>query len=157
MGVERAGVKETDLGWDAIRRRLLEANGLALEIGVFDTSPRYDTKWTNVEIAGAMEFGTDRIPARPFISTTIDDRGEDLFALAGDLQWEVAVGFMTTEVALNRIGNAAVRMIRETIDRGHQSWAPLSDVTIARKGSSRSLIDTKSMYSAIEYRVVANA
>lgn len=157
VGVSKAGVTEVDRGWNDIKRRLLDAEGYSLEIGVFDTSPRIDTKLTNVEVAGAMEFGTDRIPARPFLSTGLDEHADDLFQLALSLQWDVATGVMSLDVALNNLGHAAVQAIRDTIDRGHPSWPPLSAVTIARKGSSRPLVDTKSMYNAIEYRVVANA
>lgn len=157
MPVSKAGVQEVDRGWDDIKRRMLSADGLHIEIGVFDTSPRIDTALTNVEIAGAMEFGTDRIPARPFISTGLDDNADDLFQQALSLQWDVATGVMSLDVALNNIGHAAVMAIRRTMNRGHPSWRPLADVTVARKGSSKPLIDTRSLYESVEYRVVADA
>lgn len=158
--VQRAGVEEIDRGWEAMKRKLIEADGLTVEIGVFDTSQRFDTPASNVQIAGWMEFGTrtkderTHVPARPFLSTTLDDHAEEIFVKASELEAAVLDGRMTNDVALNNMGDFVAKLVKQTIDRGHPSWPPLAAETIRRKGSSRPLIDTRSLYEAVTFRIV---
>lgn len=104
--------------------------------------------------AAANEFGTERIPARPFLKNTMNRYGK---------AWEK---FLVAQLkrrnndvsgALNAVGNAAVRDVIATIKEGN--FEPLKPRTIEakrRKGRTDPeaiLQDTESLIKSITYKV----
>lgn len=104
--------------------------------------------------AAANEFGTTRIPKRPFLENTMNRYGK---------AWEK---FLVAQLkrrnndvsgALNAVGNAAVRDVIATIKEGN--FEPLKPRTIEakrRKGRTEPeaiLQDTESLIKSIAYKV----
>lgn len=97
------------------------------------------------------EFGTSTIPERPFMRTTVADKGQEWpRALAQDLK-NVVDDKMTKRQALERQGERTVRDIKATIRGG--GFEPNAPSTVKQKGSSRPLIETGEMVSSIDFVV----
>lgn len=99
-------------------------------------------------VAAYNEFGTARIPPRPFMRDTIDEH---------QYGWGQALG-----KALNATGydaDAALKMIGEGISRQVQDSIramkapPNAPATIAKKGFDKPLIDTGHMLNSVGYEV----
>lgn len=105
-------------------------------------------------VAAVQEFGNDRVPARPFMRTTIAERSRQWPKAA----WVVlrATGCNARE-ALERMGAVAVGDIQTKI--GEITTPPLAPSTIRnriREGSKRPekpLIDTATMSNALRYQM----
>ncbi len=110
-------------------------------------------KTTNFVISKAIwnEFGTRRIPERPFFRRALRaNRGKYVKLLAARAK-EVIEGRTTTDKALNQLGLLAVGDIQHEITvLNHPPNAP---ATIKAKGSSKPLIDTGEMRQSVTYRV----
>lgn len=104
--------------------------------------PHGDDGQTSASIAAAHEFGHG-VPERPFMRMTFEQRRADLQRLAAGLEKRIIEQDMPVPTALEVLGAAAVGYIRQTIDAGVPP--ALSPATVARKGSSKTLIDTAQM------------
>ena len=102
------------------------------------------------EYAAYNEFGTQRIPARPFLRTSVDMFAEEswLPELADALKEGVP-----PETALNRVGLQAQADIRRVIEEWKDP--PNAPSTIKRKRSGRDnpLVDSGDLLDAIDYHV----
>lgn len=100
--------------------------------------------------AASNEFGTDRIPARPFMQTAFQTnitKYENLLAKAVDN----VINGADTVSALGRVGGEMQNDIVESITNGE--WQANSQRTINQKGSSTPLIDTGQMRQAVHFEV----
>ena len=107
-------------------------------------------------VARAQEFGTPRIPPRPWIRPTLDSR-------KGHWARMVATALKTTaktEDALRKMwrdrGKAAVVNLQQRIDKVNAP--PLSAQTLAKRkargnSSEKPLVDTRKMRDSLAYRV----
>ena len=102
--------------------------------------------------AAYNEFGTSRIPARPFMRTTANEhQNEWCETLAGALKGEILKD--NAKGAMGLVGEQMKAHIQQTIQKG--SFAPNSPKTIAtkrRKGKvepDHPLIDTGQMLASI--------
>lgn len=104
------------------------------------------------DIAAQNEFGTARIPARPFMRTSFDENRTRLSQVIARQYGLILDGNSTVRRSLGLMGlfmqDLVVAKIREIQN------PPNSPRTIARKGSSKPLIDFGQMVSAVTYRVV---
>lgn len=104
--------------------------------------------------AAANEFGTERIPARPFLKNTMKKYSKDWERL---LVAQLKNRGNDLQTALNAVGNAATGDVKATITEGN--FTPLKPQTIKnkeRKGRpkpSAILIDTGSLIKSIAYKV----
>ena len=107
---------------------------------------------TNAQLAMYQEFGTENIPARSFINKPFaNNKGKYLRALA-ELLPKVLEGTMPVSKALNLVGLAGEKDMRDAIRDGIPP--PLAPATIAAKGSSKPLIDTGQLLRSISHLVV---
>ena len=97
---------------------------------------------TLVEIAAKNEFGTDRIPSRPWLRTALKTNATKWQRLAGDVV-KAARSEQGPEPALRMLGVVMVGDCKESLLDG--DWAPNAPMTIERKGSDQPLIDTGRM------------
>lgn len=104
------------------------------------------------QIGAWNEYGTQTIPARPFIRPAIQNNRRFLIANLQNQFRLICEGRQTTSRALRIIGQLAQNMIVRQINAVMSP--PLSARTIARKGSSKPLIDFGQMRASIRYRVV---
>jgi hypothetical protein len=105
-----------------------------------------------VDVALANEFGTQKIPARPFISTYFEENKESLATTAKKLYSDVLLGELDAKVALSFLGQLATTGIQKKIDE--IVTPPNSPKTIKAKGSSKPLIDTGEMRRSVSHEEV---
>jgi len=111
---------------------------------------------TNAKVATANEVGSapgvkPKVPARPFMKQTMDREGAKFQGVMRDLVKMIYAGRMSTKIALERIGNLGASEVKRsfTVER----FAPNTDYTIARKGSSKPLIDTGALRQGVTFVV----
>jgi len=104
------------------------------------------------QIAAENEFGTKTTPARPFMRTSFDEN-RDLLVRVIDGEYDKVVdGTSTVKKSLNAIGLLGVDLIQQKIRSIYQP--PNSPRTIARKKSSKPLIDFGQMVQSVRHKVV---
>jgi len=138
-------IKDIDLGMKKIFREL-EEDAKYVDIGV-----QSDESEQLLIIAGANEFGTENIPARPFIRSTVDQL-EDKYAdktkrLAGSL----LDGRLSKREALSLLGQIVEGDIKNTIVTLREP--PNDPSTVKKKGSDNPLVDTGLLGGSIRYIV----
>lgn len=141
-----ARVITVDKGMNKILAEVISMRGIVrVEVGIFDPEI--------AEYAAYNEYGTEHIPARPFMAQTTDRNGKELIGYKTSLASMVLGGQLTMRRALYLIGVRYAGRMRQTI-RDSPSWAePNHPLTIARKGSAHPLIDTGAMIHAITYKI----
>ena len=144
-------VRDVDLGFKAIVKELTKLDGKEVVAGVLRTAGKSADKKTNlVDIAIWNEYGTRRIPSRPFLRIAAEKN--DWAKLAQQVGGRVIDGTMAAEQGLDLIGNKMVGDIQQVI--GNRSLlAPNAPATVRRKGSDAPLIDTGQLRQAISFEV----
>lgn|SRR5699024_11032695 len=123
--------------------RLEQLNGKTAEAGLFGGFAAKKATW--------QEYGTSRgIPARPFLRNTQYENENQWRQKTSQDIVQVFEGGLSSSAVLSKLGLLMVQDIRKTIDSGN--FAPLSPVTVAKKGSSKPLVDTGDMYGAITHK-----
>jgi hypothetical protein len=153
--VNVVGVKIDDHEWRALRARLFELQDAFVKAGIVGeqaTAEHGDA--TNAEIGAAHEFGTATIPQRSFIRQAFRAHKAEFQALAARLVRAVIMKTATVQQVLELLGAWAAGAIKATIT-SDGSFAPLAQSTIARKKSSKPLIDTGQLIGSITWVVVA--
>lgn len=112
---------------------------------------------TMVDLATIHEFGAPAagIPERSFIRRTFAEKHEALAAMTKRLAAAVVTKKMPVDRALGLLGAWGAAEVKRTITSGPGVPPPLSPVTIARKGSTRPLVDTGRLVGAITWQVIA--
>lgn len=120
----------------------LDAGELSVEVGILDVAEQ-------ATIGFYQEMGTRNIPARPFISSTIDENVAKYEKALADGLAAVLDGRTTLEAALLRLGAVVAADIKVKITR--LAAPPNAPSTIARKGSSNPLVDTGALRNAVNF------
>jgi hypothetical protein len=104
-------------------------------------------------VAAVHEFGSPEqgIPERSFLRGGIRRATPKLNAVNIDSLRKVLLGKMTIEQAVEKLGVVAAGEVKREFVVG--TFVPNKPATIARKGSSRPLIDTGSLRQAVTYVV----
>jgi len=106
-----------------------------------------------IKVAAVQEFGAPsrNIPERSFVRTSFDNNYGALQAFKA-AQWKLIIeGKQTAEQGIRKIGEWMIAKMKRQIRDG--SYVPLKPATIARKKSSRPLIDTAQMINSIQQEV----
>jgi hypothetical protein len=107
-----------------------------------------------VDYATYNEFGTSRIPARPFMQTTADTSKEEITKFTEYLVGRMIDGKVTDTTVLQNLGAKYQSLVQNTI-RDAKNWAvPNAESTVAMKGSTSPLIDTGRLVGAVRYEVI---
>lgn len=134
-----------------IGKELEEALGVSLvtnptlEVGFFEKA-RYPDGEFVASVAVKNEYGNPRIPPRPFFRGAIFNNSDKW----GDL----ALKFFKradSETALGMLGESIRGDIIRSIDK--TNTPPNSPVTIARKGSSKPLVDTGLLRASVTFQL----
>lgn len=158
-------VEAVDAGWKALRKIIGDLAGTPPEvrIGVFLSEKGGDTVTdasglTNVEKAAVHEYGAPEagIPERSFIRSTASEHREKYAAMLARLMPRILSGSLPVKDAFDILGAQAVADVQRKV-RIDGVPPPLKAETIARKGSSRALIDTGSMLASVTWVVVKGA
>lgn len=117
-----------------------------LNVGFFESS-RYTEGTYVAEVARIQEYGSIKIPPRPFFRNAIDNNMQKWLDFLGrDL-----VNTNNAELSYNRLGEMARGDIVESITQ--LDTPPNAPKTIARKGSSNPLIDTGFLRANVTFKV----
>lgn len=154
-------VEDTDLGLNRIMLKLSgELNDVVIKVGVQakDKAAKRgkngsirNTDQPLAVIAAIHEFGLGGMPQRSFLRSAFDEN-KPMLNRMGDNIVNGAIKGMSTETALNQLGNVVQGMVQKKIVDG--PFAPNSPATIKRKKSSRPLIDTGRLRQSIRYVIV---
>ncbi|EBI6103166.1 hypothetical protein AAHK31_000518 [Salmonella enterica] len=153
----RGGARLETKGADrVIRQRIKSLAGIQLTVGIDrgKTNNGVDVAlygaWNNFGTKNAM--GWELIPERPFMRFA-SDRIADWMRSDEykEILHGVALGNITPQQAIARIGAKAVSITRKTI-ADSALYKPNSDITIARKGSTKPLIHSGVLIQTVNYR-----
>ena len=104
------------------------------------------------ENALIQEYGTDKIPPRPFMRRTIEKHQDEWVKFLNE-NFDVELdNNVTLEQIMRKIGAIMAADMKRTIDENLPP--PNSPETIKRKGSSHTLIDTGAMRQSIHSGVI---
>lgn len=105
-------------------------------------------------MAAVHQFGSDRVPARPILTTSFERNAEDLALLSATVNDAVIEGGINDiEPALRSIGQFAQSELQRDFTRASQDFAPLADSTVARKGHSTPLLDSSHLRNEVRFKV----
>lgn len=108
------------------------------------------------EVARYMEFGTDDIPARPFLRTTEKQHKGELKKVNRRALADLVDQRADVDQVAAKVGEAAVEAVRDTIDSASMWAEPLKRSTVKRKGHSRPLVDTETMRDNVSWAAREN-
>lgn len=159
-------VTDKDMGWNKVFTSFEVAEGdSAVFVGYLRSSGEYKKKKerlpgeevTLAQLAAIHEFGTKPstvpvIPERSFMRSAIDSNHSQLEQMISKLAGKVADGNITKVKALGIIGQFVKQLMKNKIIGGLAP--PLQPETIARKGSSKPLIDTGQLINAIDFEIM---
>lgn len=166
MAKGKAKVIDVDKGYRKLVDNVFGIKDPKVAVGIMGekAQERYDVKHadgtetkgaTLVEVAMWNEFGTENIPARPFLRGWIDGHTKEITEHAKKLLVKVITGKLKREQALEQLGQWMVGQVQLAIAKGGDPpFAPNAQTTITRKGSSKPLIATGVMRGAVSYKVV---
>ncbi len=138
-------VIDTDKGWERIKRETQALSGKAVKVGIqSDAGEVLDRAFFN-------EYGTTRIPARPFVSTAFDENRDDLHAMKSRLWDGLMMGRIGADQAAALLGEHHQNQVQEKITS--IQTPPNAASTVEQKGSSNPLIDTGQMRQSVRYEV----
>lgn len=141
-------VEDKDRGWKAIGADLNDLSGRTLVVGVLGNAPRHPSGLNLADIATFNEFGTDTIPARSFLRSTVDENKNydaEIRALVRNL------GARGALQALELLGMKITADVKRKIVELDEP--PNAPATVEKKGSSNPLIDTGRLRQGIDYEV----
>lgn len=105
-----------------------------------------------VTIAAANEYGTDTIPPRPFLRTSLSEHGRKWSrGMTAAAKAKARGDDAGASQVLRELGIVAVSDVQTTILE--HGWTPNADSTIARKGSSQPLVDDSQLVQSIRAAV----
>jgi len=159
----RNGHTDTDMGLEAIFKETEKLKSMCVKVGVTEDvgSQAVDGGATLAQIAAWNELGVpisenggDKwfIPPRPFIRGFVDGKRELIQKTLDRLGQMVADGKLKAEEAMARLGEFGQSGVKSYIRSG--VFTPNASSTIARKGSSKPLIDTGTLRNSIRYQVI---
>ena len=146
----RSSVKEKDMGWRKIKRALRHVDGKSVTVGLHEEDAGEGDP-SNAEKGYYNEFGTEHIPARPFLRSTHDSK---------KLEWVrrmqrdfglVLGNRMTGQRMLESVGKLAASDVHQAVI----DWdtPPNAPRTVQKKGFDDPLVETGEMAEAIDYKV----
>lgn len=146
-------VRVVDHGADAVLRVVSKRKLGSVSVGVLGPAANEqhgEGELTTAQIAEIHEFGLG-VPRRSFILDWANENEPAIKKKMADLFRPVLLGKRTTEQAYALFGVWAQGQIQARISAGIDP--PLAASTIARKGSSKPLIDTGQLRTSISFKV----
>lgn len=109
-----------------------------------------DPNVTVLDAAIWNEFGTEQIPERSFVRSAFDKNRVKYEKTTKKLLIRIYQSKVSVERALDILGLMIENDIKSMIRNGN--FKPLSDVTIAKKGSDKPLVDTGQMINSVRFK-----
>lgn len=143
-------VTDKDFGLNKIMKEFDKLGSKVVNVGFMKGDMASDGKTTVAEVAACNEYGTDKIPSRPFVRNSFDATNgwtSDTEKIVG----MVVDGVCNADKACNLLGNKAEGDIKKSITDGdYEKNAPS---TVKHKGSNKPLIDTGRMRNSVKFEV----
>jgi len=159
-----------DKGWEAIKERINTVRGAGAVVsvgvqGIEGAANHQGTTLSVAQLAAVHEFGkvihqprmnrTIRIPERSFLRATVDMYRDAIARRQVLLSQGYILGKFELKPAMELLGQYVVGLIKQRMANGippaNRPW------TIAKKGSSKPLIDTGQLRNSITYKVELRA
>lgn len=119
---------------------------VTVQVGFLENAT-YPDGTSVASIAAAQEYGTSKIPSRPFFRNAIADNRKD---------WKKKYAALLKknefDVATKQLAEMIVGDIKHSITILEDP--PLSESTIKQKGFDKPLIDTAHMLNSVDYRII---
>ena len=125
-------------------------DGLEGKVGWFETAA-YPDGTAVAYVPTIHEFGTASIPARPFMRPAVADNGSQWLEQLADGARASLTGGQSPDAVLELVALGAAGNVAEKI--AAVASPPLKPATIARKGSSKPLVDTGQMIASVTGKV----
>lgn len=144
---------DDDRRFREITKRIIEVSNSSVTIGIHNDAGSYPNGEEIVNVAFWNEFGTESIPERSFIRSTIDENRNELRRMTVDFRDDVLGLRITTNKAMKRIGFMIQELIRAKIKELRDP--PNVPSVAARKPGGRSdpLIDSQLLRRSIGFEV----
>lgn len=136
-----------DRGFDRIVADMKALRGV--KAGLLESAPAYPDGTSVVDVGVYNEFGTSRIPARPFMRVAMDQGGKELEAFVSHMVDLLIDGRTDPKGVDDSVGNAAADTIRKTIAGFNKP--PNAPSTVKVKGRDDPLVDTGHMRDSVDY------
>lgn len=163
----KQGNTDTDLGMANILKEVEKLKSMCVKVGVTEDVGAQTTESgaTLAQIASWNELGVMGppmsqngggkwfIPPRPFLRGFADGKREQTAKTMEKLGGLVSGGKLTADVAMAQLGEYGQSGVKSYIRNG--AFTPNADSTIARKGSSKPLIDRRTLRKSIRYQVIS--
>lgn len=114
-----------------------------------DTGNHPDSLLTNAQVGAFNNFGTDKIPARPWLEPGVRSKDDEYNKIITN----AAADGQTLKQALERVGPVAQAAVQ--VYMTELKTPPNAASTIAMKGSSNPLIDTGALRQSVNYKVTS--
>lgn len=142
---------------EQLKKRLGESDKYEVAVGypanaqgLGEPEAAYDGEASVIEVALANNYGID-VPRRPFMDLAAKNMQKTYKEIMNKLGPRITQGTAKPEKVLDVAGLAAEEDVRRAIRDGE--WQPNSPATIARKKSSKPLIDTMTMHNRVTHVV----
>jgi len=160
------GHTDTDMGLEAIFKETEKLKSMCVKVGVTENVGSQTVgggatlaqiaAWNELGVLGPpmSENGGNKwfIPPRPFIRGFVDGKREQIQKTLDKLAKLVTEGKLTAETAMARLGEFGQSGVKSYIRIG--VFTPNASSTVARKGSSKPLMDTGTLRNSIRYQVL---
>jgi len=147
--------KTIDKGFDEFVRLSRAIDGRGVKFGIQDDAGADPQSGTDLlDIAIYNEFGTETIPARPFMRDFAEKNNKVLGQAMDRMALAVQDGRLGVENALDQLGTFAEKHQKAHVQQSKQWAKPNAPSTVKKKGSDVPLIDDGVMVNAIRYRKV---
>ena len=144
-------VIDRDLGYKKIMKDFRKLDGKSVVAGVLHNAGKEPNGAKLVDVATWNEYGTSRIPSRPFVRLAFEGNRGKLKQLSDNVAADIIArrGYST---GLNNLGGQMVDDIKNVI--GDKSkLAPNAPATIRKKGHDKPLIDKGKLKAGIDSRI----
>ena len=143
----------------ALVKRLKALGKMGVKVGVLGAKGgdrEHSDGISMVELAAIQHFGSPAagVPARPFITDAIKAGKKEQAKVSAGIARKLMKPSYTNDMALNTLGVWASAQVKKHVMSGPPMKPPNAASTVAKKGSSRPLIDTGRMINSVNHEVV---
>lgn len=145
-------VIDRDLGWNDIVKKCRQINKKTIKAGVLEGAGNYKNGVSVAEVAIYNHYGTEDIPARPFIAIATDENKGWKTYVADEVGKMMDSRSHSVNNALHSVGTIMKGNIKRVI--GSNKLAPNSPKTVKIKKHDMPLIGlTYKLMNSIDYEV----
>jgi hypothetical protein len=124
----------------------------SLSVGFYPNS-KYDDGLPVAQVAFWNEYGTSKIPERPFFRHANSMASKTMISFFKNINISKSKSVINKN-EINTIGSMWSNTIQESIEGKNITYTPNAPYTIQKKGHDKPLIDTELMLISPEYKVI---